>query len=188
MQLNDRKWQEFKITTILANSINAKAYRSDELISLDKDERGIPYITRTNLNNGLFAIVKIYDHFIVNPPDSICFGAENAMYFYQPYRYLTGNKMYYYRNNGHSKYSLLFIVNCLNKAILNCGFGYGMGLTGSRSDVRKIMLPITTTGEPDYVFMENYIKELLQRKRQEYLDYVSNKLRILDKTGGGGAI
>ena len=34
------------------------------------------------------------------------------------------------------------------------------------------MLPITQNGQPDYFFMENYIKNIDYKKRKKYLDYV----------------
>jgi hypothetical protein len=40
---------------------------------------------------------------------------------------------------------------------------------------QKIMLPITTTGQPDYEFMASYIKNIDYKKRKQYLDYVERK-------------
>ncbi|MBO4956353.1 MAG: restriction endonuclease subunit S [Rickettsiales bacterium] len=141
MRLSDREWGEFRIINIFGNSINAKAYHFSDLEETNDIKNSIPYITRTNMNNGLFCLVKKEKYFKKNIKNTICFGAENATYFYQPYDYLTGNKMYYYVSNNLSKYSLLFIVSCLNKSIFDCGFGYGMGLTGSRSDTKKSSSP-----------------------------------------------
>ena len=124
MKLTDKEWKEFKITDILSNSINSKAYHSSFLQEVLPGEKGVPYITRTNLNNGLFAVVKEKE-FEINPKNTISFGAENATYFYQSFSYITGNKMYYYKKEL-SSYTMLFITSCLNKSISGCGFGYGM--------------------------------------------------------------
>ena len=176
MKLTDREWKEFRISDIFSNSINCKPYHSQFLNDASKKEKGIPYITRTNLNNGLFSVVRKDNTFKVNHKNTISFGAENATYFYQPFEYITGNKMYYYKNTSLSSYTLLFLTSCLNKSIYGCGFGYGMGLTGSRSDSRKLMLPVTKEGQPDYLFMEDYIKEIMHKKRQEYIEYAKVKL------------
>ena len=174
MKLTDKEWKEFKITDILSNSINSKAYHSSFLQEVLPGEKGVPYITRTNLNNGLFAVVKEKE-FEINPKNTISFGAENATYFYQNFSYITGNKMYYYEKEL-SSYTMLFITSCLNKSISECGFGYGMGLTGSRSDSRKVMLPVNEQGQPDYQFMEDYIKQLMHQKRKEYIEYANKKI------------
>ena len=77
--------------------------------------------------------------------------------------------------NVFSKYTLLFLVNCLNKSINGCGFGYGMGLTGTRSDTRTFMLPVDKKGNPDYVFMERYIRNLIKHKRDEYRRFLNKQ-------------
>lgn len=174
LMLNDREWKAFHITDILGKSNNSKAHHIGTLT--ETHLRGVPYITRTSLNNGLYSIVEDKG-FGKNPKNSISFGAENAEYFFQPYKYITGNKMYYYMMEGYNKYICLFIVQCLNKAISDCGFGYGMGLTGTRSDARKLMLPITDEGKPDYEFMEQYIKEREDKLKQKYIDFIGNNCR-----------
>lgn len=166
-KLSDREWKEFRIGDLFGKSINSKPYH---LNNLREAKKGIPYITRTSLNNGLQCIIE-NENYIINPKNSISFGAENAEYFFQPSNYISGNKMYYYHRENTSEQSLKFITQCLNKGIQNCGFGYGMGLTGTRSDIRKILLPVSENGEPDFDFMENYIHELEQEKLSEYKAY-----------------
>ena len=174
-KLSDREWKEFRIGDLFGKSINSKPYH---LNNLREAKKGIPYITRTSLNNGLQCIIE-NENYIINPKNSISFGAENAEYFFQPSNYISGNKMYYYHRENTSEQSLKFITQCLNKGIQNCGFGYGMGLTGTRSDIRKILLPVSETGEPDYDFMENYIHELEQEKLSEYKAYAQKQVSEL---------
>lgn len=175
MLLNDVKWKKFKIVEILGNSNNSKAYHSENLKFSIPSEKGIPYITRTNLNNGLFSIIKDNDYKI-NPSNTITLGAENAKYFYQPYPYITGNKMYYYNSEKINKYSGLFITKCLNDSIKKCGFGYGMGLTGTRSDKRNFMLPVNDNDEPNFEFMEEYIKNILFKEINDIKKYCNDAI------------
>jgi len=175
-KLSDREWKEFRIGDLFGKSINSKPYH---LNNLREAKKGIPYITRTSLNNGLQCIIE-NENYIINPKNSISFGAENAEYFFQPSNYISGNKMYYYHRENTSEQSLKFITQCLNKGIQNCGFGYGMGLTGTRSDIRKILLPVSENGEPDFDFMENYIHELEQEKLSEYKTYAQKQLSKLN--------
>ena len=174
-KLSDREWKEFRIGDLFGKSINSKPYH---LNNLREAKEGIPYITRTSLNNGLQCIIE-KGNYKINPKNSISFGAENAEYFYQPSSYISGNKMYYYHRENTSEKSLKFITQCLNKGIQNCGFGYGMGLTGTRSDIRKILLPVLENGEPDFDFMENYIQKVEQEKLSEYKTYAQKQLSEL---------
>ncbi len=176
--LNDVEWKEFNIIEILGKAHNSKAYHNNNLIP---DKYGIPYITRTNFNNGLYDTVKNINNLIINPSNTITLGAENATYFTQPFNYITGNKMYYYQSKGLSLNALKFITICLNKSLVGGGFGYGLGLTGTRSDKRKFMLPINSKGEPDYEFMEEYIKEKETKLKQEYKTYIQNRVAQLQK-------
>ena len=121
MKLSDREWKEFNIRDIFKPSVNSKAYHMNNLNEASDDEKGIPYITRTNVNNGLQCLVKKQNAFNKNPKNTICFGAENAKYFYQSFEYITGNKIYYYENDKFSENIMFFILNSLNKAISNCG-------------------------------------------------------------------
>lgn len=173
-ELNSREWREFKISEVLGKSNNSKPYH---LEYLEKDDKtGLPYVSRTSLNNGYQTFVSSSFDYSLNPADCISFGAENAEYFYQPKEYVAGNKLYYYKKEEHNNFLLKYFVVCLNQSIKNAGFGYGMGLTGTRSDKRKIMLPVTSTGEIDYDFMEKYIKEVEERKLGEYLEFAAKRL------------
>lgn len=173
-ELEQREWREFKIIDVLGTSHNSKPYHLENLV---KDEKkGYPYISRTSLNNGYQCFVSDDKDYLLNPANCISFGAENAEYFYQPKEYVSGNKLYFYENQKCKKQLLQFFVMCLNKAIQNCGFGYGMGLTGTRSDKRTFLLPVTPTGEIDYDFMESFIQKLENAKLYEYKEYAKKRV------------
>ena len=41
---------------------------------------------------------------------------------------------------------------------------------------QKILLPINDYGEPDYVFMENYVKNQEKLLLQKYLKYIEKRI------------
>ena len=45
----------------------------------------------------------------------------------------------------------------------------------------QFLLPVNDNGEPDYQFMEDYIRELMNKKRKQYRDYVKKNLDQLKK-------
>ena len=172
MNIKDKQWwKEFYLSEIF-DIFNSKAYHKSNLKEIKK---GIPYVSRTNKNNGLECVVE-NTNFYLNPKNTICFGAENATFFYQPYRYITGNKMYYISNANFNKYSCLFLVIVLNKCIQNSGYGYGKGLTGTRLKNVKILLPVNIKGEPDYEFMGEYIKEKETKLKEQYKEYIKSQI------------
>lgn len=176
MLLEDREWKEFSFYDVGIKSINSKAYHSNEVI---KHYKGIAYITRTGYNNGVTAIVKNQDEYKINPSNTMSYGAENADFFYHPYKYITGNKMYYLQADSFNKYLWLFIKGTLANCIKDC-FSFGYGMIPARLMRKKFLLPINECGTPDYAFMEAYVKEQEKSKKQTYLTYIKNMFTSLE--------
>lgn len=128
---------------------------------LPSEGEGIPYITRTKFSNGFEETIVNVQGGFKNPKNTITFGAESVQFFYQPFEYFTGNKMYYLtRKDGEeiTENQGLYLTTIIQSSLKNTGYGYGMGLTGTRFKERKIMLPIDDTGHPNWTFMEEYIQ------------------------------
>ena len=171
LKLTDVEWGEFKVKDIFEVT-NSKPYHKN---NLKITKKGIPYITRTSFNNGLEEIVEnINVH--KNPKNTISLGAENADFFYQSVEYITGNKMYFIQNDKISKNVGIFLVQSFRNSIKDCGFGYGKGLTGTRFKERIVMLPMDSQGQPNWQFMEDYIKQEQKQQAQKIIDYYERKL------------
>lgn len=171
LKLTDVEWGEFKVKDIFEVT-NSKPYHKN---NLKITKKGIPYITRTSFNNGLEEIVEnINVH--KNPKNTISLGAENADFFYQSVEYITGNKMYIIQNDNISKNVGIFLVQSFRNSIKDCGFGYGKGLTGTRFKERIVMLPMDSQGQPNWQFMEDYIKQEQKHQVQKIIDYYERKL------------
>ncbi|WP_300764017.1 restriction endonuclease subunit S [Helicobacter sp. UBA3407] len=179
--LESVKWGEFAIGEIFTIT-NSKPYHKNNL-KLGKGKT--PYVTRSSFNNGLEYIVE-NENFTLNPKDTISLGAENADFFYQGIEYITGNKMYCLSNGKINRYTGLFLTQALKKSIENCGFGYGIGLTGTRLCNRKVLLPKDSNGNPHWEFMESFMRELEKKHLEKIIAYYKNKL--VESIGGGGEI
>lgn len=179
MSLESIEWKKFKITELFKVE-KSKAYHK---VSLKQGK--IPYITRTSFNNGLEMLVE-NDNFKLNPKNTISLGAENADFFYHALEYITGNNVCCISNPHINRYSGLFVVQALQKSIEGCGFGFANGLTGTRLKNRFVSLPTDPKGNPNWEFMENYMREVERKMLQKALAYYSDKL--LEYEGGGGVI
>lgn len=51
-------------------------------------------------------------------------------------------------------------------------YSFSHEISDPRLAKERIMLPTTESGEPDYEYMEQYIKNLMIKKYKSYLDYV----------------
>lgn len=174
--LNDVEWRGFKIGDIFCVD-NSKPYHKDNLKSAKK---GIPYITRTSLNNGLEDIIYSDMNFILNKGNAISLGAENADFFYQEFDYISGNKMYRIYNSKINKYIGLFLIQIFRTSIKEAGFGYGKGLTGTRFKDRIILMPIDEHYNPNWQFMEDYIKQEQRETTQKLINYYEQKIIEID--------
>lgn len=177
MKVEDRKYSFFIVGKIF-NIYNSVPYHKKN-VTISNNTKGIPYITRTNKNNGIELIVNKDPKFTINQKNSIVFGAENATFFYQPFNYIAGNKMYKVNNTNFNLYNGLFIQCLLNKSVENCGFNYGRGLTGTREKRRYIALPIGKNKQADYQFMEQYTKKIIKEKKDKYKKYITQILAKL---------
>lgn len=151
--------------------INSKPYHKD---NLKNSEYGIEYVTRTSLNNGVECIVENSLNYVLNKGNCISLGAENTDFFYHENDYISGNKMYMIKHEKMNKHSGLFLVKVFKNSIKNSGFGYGQGLTGTRFKTRKILLPIDKQGEPNWKYMENYVKQKLHLQAKQIINYYEN--------------
>lgn len=90
--------------------------------------------------------------------------------YYQPFDYLLDSHVTSLKpKEKKSKESMLFISRCITKQ--RNRFGHGYAINNNRIKAFKIMLPINENNEPDFEFMENYMKNLEYNKLKEYLKF-----------------
>lgn len=63
-------------------------------------------------------------------------------------------------------------------------YSFNREINDIRINKEKVLLPVDEQGYPDYIFMEQYVKERERQIVQNYIDYISITL----KSGGGNAI
>lgn len=151
-KINTTNWKEFEVGLIFPKIITPKVYHTREV---KESFDGIPYVVRSKFNNGIKYLVEKDDKFTMNPGGVISFGAENSQFFYQEKEYISGRDMYYIDTRHLSKETCLFIASCLNT--LTSRYAYNYGLFPSLLKKEKILLPVDSSGEPDWAFMDSYI-------------------------------
>lgn len=145
-------WKTYKIKDIFPNIVKPAVYHTREV---KENPEGIPYVVRSKFNNG----VKYYverPNSNVNPAKVISFGAENATFFYREYEWISGRDMYYIDTRGIDEYACLFITSCLQPIAEKYSYNYGMFPDLLKEE--KIKLPANKNGDPDYAFMEKYMR------------------------------
>ena len=158
-KLLDLKTKDTKGTGLF-NIVNSVAYHGKDIEETDENTPdGLNYVTRSKFNNGIKCKVVKKDLYTINPAGTISFGAENADFFYQTEEYITGNKMYYIDTSALSKYSCAFLKSVL-EATFTANYSFSDGMIPARIYDEVIKLPIDINGESDWVYMEDYMRNL----------------------------
>lgn len=134
----------------------------------------IPYVTRTSLNNGVSKFVCSQRIEKLNPGNVITIGVDTQTVFYQERDFYCGNNILSLSHGLMNKYIGIFIVGILDQ-IIKKKYSYGYGATLTRIKNLEIKLPSTPDGNPDWEFMESYIREQYHEVVQERIDELEKK-------------
>lgn len=153
VSLNDRKWGWFKLNDLFKIS-GTKTTKIKDLL-----ERGYgkyPYITTQATDNGTEGFFNMYtENSNVLTIDSAVAGYCS----YQANNFSASDHVEKLQPQfTMNQYIAIFLVTILN--IDQYRFSYGRKASQTRMQTHKIRLPITNTGNPDWQFMEDYIKAL----------------------------
>lgn len=159
MSIDVKNWKQFRLGDLFP-LINSKPYHAQ---SLEEDDDGVRYVTRTMFDNGVKCYVRKEDMFRVNPAGTISFGAENADFFYQNEPYITGNKMYYLDTRDITEKACLFLKSVLQVSF-TYQFSFSEGMVPARIKDELISLPATPDGVPDWAYMDTYMSEIMQKE------------------------
>lgn len=75
-----------------------------------------------------------------------------------------------------NEYIYLFLIAVLEQQGSN--FNFNREINDIRIKKMRVMLPVTDDGEPDFQFMEDYIRELMTAKREQYQAYDITRRKI----------
>ena len=147
---------------------------------LNQSEGNIPYITRSEENNGinLFVSDEQNSKYQKDTGGVITIGLDTQTVFYQPQEFYTGQNIQILKNEKLSKFSSLFIIPLLKIQMEKFNWG-GNGATLTRLKRTRIVLPIDSYGNPNWQFMEDYIKQEMREQSKKVASYYENKLMKL---------
>ena len=165
--IKEKEWLDFKLQDFF-DTEKGNQNKMADLINGD-----FPLISAKKWNNGLKSFVaknnkKQY------PKNTLTLNNDGdggaGISYYQPYNFLLDSHVTaLYPKENFNEYTLLFISRCITKQ--RNKFGHGYSLTNNRLKSFKLMLPINEKKEPDYEYMENYMKKLELEKLKKYLNY-----------------
>jgi hypothetical protein len=156
--LSDRKWDYFTVEDIVSSVHNGKSYNASDLVVSDGEEY-VSYVTRTDENNGVSMYVQALDYQGLEKANAITIGDTTATIFFQEHEFITGPHIIVIRADWLNVYTANFIITILNQEKYRYPV-FGRAFTKDLIKQTKVYLPIDKDGNPDYRFMEDYIKSL----------------------------
>lgn len=160
-ELNQVEWNPFNTGEIFESIQRGKRLTKSKQI-----EGFNPYISSSGIYNGL-------DNFISNKSNvrifNNCLTIANSgsvgSVFYHPYEFVASDHVTHFKNKDLSKYSYLFIANMMSR--LSEKYSFNREINDFRIKRESVLLP-TKNNQPDYEFMEQYMK----RKENEVLERI----------------
>lgn len=123
------------------------------------DENAIAYITRTDTNNGCKNYV-VNDNFTdIEKGNAITIGDTTSTIYYQANDFICGDHIVILRSSILNKLRAIFIVSLLSKERFR--YNYGRAFKKDIIEDTKLKLPINKDGNPDWQWIEAYVKETL---------------------------
>jgi len=179
MNLNERKWKIFKVEELFEIK-GSKTTKVKDLIASKSEDSVYPYVTTKGTNNG---VDGFYYH-KTEKGNVITFDSATKGYIsYQPSDFSASDHVEIMEPIDFTlnKYTASFLITALRKSV-GSKFSYGLKLSQKRMRRQSIVLPITIDNTPDWVFIERYIKEIIDNKDNKYEKYYTSLVENMKHT------
>jgi len=147
----------------------------------DLEDGNINYITRSAADNGFSGTCGNEDQ--RNKGNCITIGAEGFVAFWQNDDFVAGNKVYALRHPNMNEINGLFVCSALNA--LSDRYSFADARVLDKIKVEIIKLPATSDGQPDWDYMESYMKAIMEESENnlENLRKADNTKHLIDVSG-----
>lgn len=164
--LDEKEWGHFLIPDVFPN-----IQRGKRLKNADHVPGIIPYVSSTANNNGVDDYVKATTG---TRSFSDCISLANSgsvgTAFYEPFEFVASDHVTSLKREGMSKFVYLFLTTTIERQGSN--FNFNREINDARIKKMQVMLPVSDDGKPDYKYMEQYAKNMMLRKYEQYLDFL----------------
>ena len=162
-----KKFVFFKLNSLFTHIKQGKRLRKQDQIS-----GNIPFIMSGETNQGFVKFIK--NNLNLIPKNSLTIDILGNV-FYRNYEYSISDDVGAYWSEKYTTNQMLYLTTSIKLAMLG-KFSYGKKFRSSRSNNINVALPVTTSGKPDYAFMEDYITAIEKLKVIKIKQYLDQKL------------
>lgn len=177
-QLKELNWKAFDIHDVFPDVKRGKRLKTDDHIV-----GNMPYVSSSAVNNGVDNFIGNKDGIrIFNDCITLANSGSVGTAFYHPYSFVASDHVTKLKNAKFTKYIYLFIATIANR--LSEKYSFNREINDKRLGREKIMLPVDDNDQPDYAFMEAYMKEVEKRLLSQYKSYLT-QVHSSERNGGG---
>lgn len=171
LSLNNRNWEEFKITNLF--EIKGTTTSLKQLILKRDTDIDYPYITTKSSNMGVDGFYR----FFTEEGNIIVFdSATDGNIHYEGYNFSASDHVEKLIPKFDMNFEIgQFIVACLRFSLKN-KFHYGYKLSQTRMERQIVMLPVDSENKIDFDFMEKYIKNQVNERRDVFINYFTKNI------------
>lgn len=174
IELNVSQWEDFYLGDLFDEMYKGKAYTDEDLEGI-VSERVVPYITRTDMDNGCKYMANVTSDFNIEKGNAISIGDTTATCFYQKNDFITGDHMVVLRASWLNQLRGLFFIGLFGLEKLKYSYGRAYKMDNIKKTIFKLPIQRNADGSPvidkekkyhnkgyipDWQFMENYINSL----------------------------
>ena len=172
LTLDSVEWGEFKIKDIF----EIETVKGKPVENYENGE--IPYVSTASINNAVINFIH-KDEKIITKGFSITVDPIKGSCFFHEYDFVgrgfSGASVNVLRNKKLNKFNGIFICSAIEKTSKSKA-SYGYLFNSNRLKNGILLLPIGAQGNPNWQFMEDYIKQEMKEQSQKVANYYENKL------------
>lgn len=180
LRLDDRNWASFKICDLFEPT------RGTEKNMAVLAEGSVPLISARNTGNGIKAFVDIPSNRL-HKGHSITLNNDGdggaGLAYYQPMSFALDTHVTDLKPipslSDLSKHAMQFVAAAISKQ--RPLFGHGRSISLKRLSLLRVMLPIDMLGEPDWQFMEDYIREREKVQIVRCREFLEKRISVIER-------
>ena len=134
----------------------------------------IPFISSSGSGNGVDSFIGNTENVrIFNDCLTLANSGSVGSTFYNPYTFVASDHVTHLKNPCFNKYVYLFLATVVKR--LGVNYNFNREINDERLKNETILLPVNNDGEPDYEFMDAYMRNIEYEQLKKYLDYKEEK-------------
>lgn len=168
-------WKEFRLDSVFI----MKNTKSIVQKVVNPDSGTIPYVTASNSNNGVLMYIDCPSEWI-DDGDCIMIGGKTMTFSYQKEPFCSNDShniaLYLKDKANATEMCYLFLIAALRSALYS-RYSWGDSVSMKRIKDDVFFLPSTADGRPDYVYMEQYMRDIMKESEASF-ENLKRALRI----------